>query len=151
MLISQRGDVRCSPVGFAHRGPTSRSCQRLYCWWSLCFFRVVTVHGGVEAVSNRNSLKDVCFWEAKQNASRQHCFRQVTTTHRWQVQGLEQSFFIQVEGLINFNQVRHFILEKKKFLRLDRAATHLRHFQIRCLKWSGCHTFPGLCGGCLVG
>lgn len=63
MLISQEGDVWCSPVGFAHSGPASRSCQPLYCRWSLFFlcYRVASVHLAAEVVWNRNMLKVVCF------------------------------------------------------------------------------------------
>lgn len=31
MLISQEGNVWCSPVEFALSGPTSHSCQPVYC------------------------------------------------------------------------------------------------------------------------
>lgn len=75
------------------------------------FPRVVRAYGGVDAVSNRNSLQDVCFKEGKQNAFRQHCFCQVTA----QVvsSGTCATLFHSSGSLISFNQSRHFMVKRK--------------------------------------
>lgn len=51
MLMSQQGDVRCSPVRFAPRVPTHTLVSLFYCWW-VYFFQAVLVYRGDEVVSS---------------------------------------------------------------------------------------------------